>query len=273
MSIHQDCSNCADISDNEPHVFLPVYLDSSGIVLDNSQNYTSSLDSSYNFIMEASLTQANYIRTAISYKNNNNNYTFKYNNINKTLLLDSLKYDLENTNITIHNSAFNSGHSPSETSLANVYIQYIADTLIGHPFSQAFISNESAIIHKLNSSNIQNQFVNALINNLSTNIFKTNNICKSIVLQMKRNMPDRFLDEQNDTEYNLPFCPGDFISLFIKMKCNIELENTLGQKMSENSQYDLLKSMFNDNDSVIFNDTEKSMKLVEKVWRIKIKLS
>uniref|UniRef100_A0A6C0LZT9 Uncharacterized protein n=1 Tax=viral metagenome TaxID=1070528 RepID=A0A6C0LZT9_9ZZZZ len=273
MSIHQDCSNCDDISNNEPHVFLPVYLDSSGVVLDNSQNYTNKLDSSYNFIMEATLTQANYLRSAISYKNNNENYTFKYDLINKTLLVDSLKYDLENTKITIHNSTFNSGHSPSETNLANAYIQYIADTLIGHPFSQAFISNESAIIHKLNSSNIQTQFINALINNLNTSSFNINTICKSIVTQMKNNMPSRFLNEEVDTEYNLPFCPGDYISLFIKMKCNIELDNTLGQKLSDNSQYDMLKSMFADNIHVEFDDNDKTMKLIEKVWRIKIKLA
>ena len=273
MSIHQDCSSCDDISNNEPHIFLPVYLDSSGIVLDNSQNYINQLDSSFNFIMVADLTQANYLRSTISYKNNNESYTFKYNLANKTLLLDSLKYDLENTNISIYNSTFNSGHSPSDTNLANVYLQYIADTLIGHPFSQAFISNDSTIIHKLNSSNIQTQFINALIKNLNTNTFNINTICESIILQMKRNMPNRFSNEENNTEYNLPFCPGDYISLFIKMNCNVELENTLGQKLSEISQYDMLKSMFDDNINIVFNDTDKTMKLIEKVWRIKIQLA
>ena len=57
------------------------------------------------------------------------------------------------------------------------------------------------------------------------------------------------------------------------MKCNIELDNTLGQKLSDNSQYDMLKSMFADNIHVEFDDNDKTMKLIEKVWRIKIKLA
>ena len=47
----------------------------------------------------------------------------------------------------------------------------------------------------------------------------------------------------------------------------------LGQKLSDNSQYDMLKSMFADNIHVEFDDNDKTMKLIEKVWRIKIKLA
>ena len=71
MSIQQDCSSCSNNDEEDQHVFLPVYLDSSGTVLDVSQNVASTLDASYNFIMEANLTLANYIRSMISYKNNN----------------------------------------------------------------------------------------------------------------------------------------------------------------------------------------------------------
>jgi hypothetical protein len=208
----------------------------------------------------------------ISYNKNNNEYTFKYDEINKILLSNSLKYDLENTNISIHEGTFNSGNSPSTDILSKTYIQYIADTLIGHPMSQAFISNKQAIINKLHASNIHTQFINAITNNLNTNSFNGNDICRSILLQMKENMYYRFHNEEDNTEYPLPFCPGDYITLFIKMKCDIELDNNVGETFTENSQYDILKSMFENKEGVHFNDDNKSMKLIEKVWRIKLKL-
>ena len=95
-------------SENSQHLFLPVYLDSSGTVLDNSQNAVSSLDSSYNFLMDASFIQANYIRLMLTYKKINNLYIFKFNNTYKTLLDNSVKADIENTNISIYDCSFNS---------------------------------------------------------------------------------------------------------------------------------------------------------------------
>ena len=273
MSIHQGCLDCIEKNiDDTNQLFIPVYLDSSGVVLDNSQNAVTSLDASYNFLMEAVQTQANYFRSMISYKKINDQYTFKYNDLNKTLMNDSLKYDIENTNINIYNGTFNSGHSPTSTKLAHVYIQYIADTLAGHPFSHAFISNESAIINKLNSSNIHSQFINAIINNLNTTTYNENSICNSILLQMKEIMSNRFENELDNVEYPLPFCPEDNITLFIKMKCDIELDNEVGNTHTTNKRYDILKSMFNNVDDVEFIDETQKMKLTEKVWRVRIKL-
>jgi hypothetical protein len=272
MSIHQDCSSCVDLGEIENHIFLPVYLDSSGVVLDSSQNMITTLDASYNFLLNSIQTQANYLRSTIYYYKNGDNYTFKYNEINKILLRDSLKYDIENTFISIYNGTFNSGNIPTNNILSKVYIQYIADTLIGHPMSQAFISNKGTIINYLHSSNIHNQFINALIANLNTTTFATNDICESILLQMKDKMYYRFGNEVDNVEYPLPFCPGDFITLFIKMKCDINLDNNVGGSFSSESQYDILKSMFENKDDVEFNDSTKEMKLTEKIWRIRIKL-
>jgi hypothetical protein len=157
--------------------------------------------------------------------------------------------------------------------LGEVYVQYIADTLIGHPHSQAFIANDGAIVNKINASNIQVQFINALHNNLNTNTFSVSDICTSILLQLKDNIPERFVNELDDTEYPLPFCPKDNVSLFVRMKCNVNLDNTVGGNYSNDSQYTMLKTMFENRPHVEFNDITKEMKLTEKVWRIKVKLS
>ena len=105
----------------------------------------------------------------------------------------------------------------------------------------------------------------------TTTTFSTNDICKSIIIQMKKLMVDRFEDEVADTEYQLPFCPGDKISIFIRMKCNITLDNLVGS-YTNTSEYEMLKNMFENRDDVNFNDVDSSMTLSEKVWRIKIKL-
>ena len=91
----------------------------------------------------------------------------------KNLLNSGLKNDLEKTSISIYDGSFNSGHSPISDSLGQVYVQYIADTLIGHPLSQAFISNDGSIINDINNSNIYSQFTNALINGLNTTTFQS----------------------------------------------------------------------------------------------------
>jgi len=270
MSIHQDCSSCADISDNEQHVFLPVYLDSSGTVLDSSQNAASKLDASYNFLMTANYTTAIDLRAMISYKNNNETYTFKYNTTYKNLFSSGLKNDLENTNISMYDGSFNSGHSSIPDNLGQVYVQYIADTLIGHPLSQAFISNDESIVNDINNGNIYLQFTNAMIGGLNTVTFASNDICTSILLQMKNLMADRFENEIANTEYQLPFCPEDNISIYINMRCNIGLNDTSG---TDTYKYNLLKTMFENRADVEFNDTINEMKLIKKVWRIKIKLA
>ena len=272
MSIHQDCSSCIGMEDLEEHIFLPVYLDSSGTVLDVSQNAVTTLDSSYNFLMTAEYSDANYIRSMLSYKKINNNYTFKYDNTYKNLFIAGLKNDIEKTNISMYDGSFNSGHTSMPDTIGQVYVQYIADTLVGHPMAQAFISNDGKIVNDINNSNIHLQFANALINGLNTTTFNSNNICNSILLQMKDLMSDRFVNEEENTEYPLPFCHDDKLIIYIKMSCNINLDNPNGN-YENTSEYDILKGMFENKDDVIFVDETKKMKLSEKTWRIKINLT
>ena len=105
------------------------------------------------------------------------------------------------------------------------------------------------------------------------------------MIQFVDDSPDRFFNEAEDTEYNFPFCPGDYISLFIRMNCSINLNQISGlnasyanedlsgvgqgQKPSVNV-YQVLKSIYGNKTEIVFDDTLETMKIVEKVWRIKI---
>ena len=60
-------------------MYLPVYLDSQGKVMDNSTNYVSIIDSSYNFTLPATQMTASDLSNLLTYKTNSGNYTFQYN--------------------------------------------------------------------------------------------------------------------------------------------------------------------------------------------------
>ena len=284
-SIHVDISNCPTIPPTNQHVFVPIYLDNSKVVLDTSENATTTLDASYNFIMNANYAKSEYLRLFLKYKKNANDYTFKFNESYKILFEQALKNDIQNTAVTIFDSSFNTGINPGEASIGRMFVRYIADSLMGHPFAQAFIANESDIISSVVNSNLHLQLSTALKENLTTSSYNTNEVCKSVMIQFVDDSPDRFFNEAEDTEYNFPFCPGDYISLFIRMNCSINLNQISGlnasyanedlsgvgqgQKPSVNV-YQVLKSIYGNKTEIVFDDTLETMKIVEKVWRIKI---
>ena len=55
------------------------------------------------------------------------------------------------------------------------------------------------------------------------------------------------------------------------MNCTIDLHEINASYANQNI-YQTLKKMFGNNNETIFNDTTETMKIVEKIWRIKIKL-
>jgi len=283
-SIHIDISDCPTFTTNQ-HIFVPIYLDNNKIVLDSSQNATSTLDASYNFIMNANYTKAEYLRLFLKYKKNTNDYTFKFNESYKILFEQALKNDIQNTAIKIYDSSFNTGINPGEASIGRMFVRYISDALMGHPFAQAFIANESEIISTVVNSNLHLQLSTALKENLTTSSYNSNELCKSVMIQFVDDSPNRFFNEAEDTEYNFPFCPGDYISLFVRMNCTINLNehkgfkgvygnsdlSGVGQGQSPSvNLYQVLKSIYGSKTETVFDDTNETMKIVEKIWRIKI---
>jgi len=285
-SIHG--GDCPSFTPTNQHIFVPVYLDNEKVVMDNSENATNTLDASYNFIMNATHTTAEYLRLFLKYKKNANDYTFKFNESYKILFEEALKSDIESTSVTIYDSSFNSGINPGEASIGRMFVRYIADALMGHPFAQAFIANESDIISSVVNSNLHLQLSTALKENLTTSAYNSNDVCKSVMIQFVDDSPDRFFNEAEDTEYSFPFCAGDYISLFIRMNCTINLNEHKGYtsvygnsdlsgvgqgQASSVNLYQVLKSIYGSKTETVFDDTNETMKIVEKIWRIKICLS
>lgn len=252
------------------HVFLPVYLDGNKQVIDNSTNAVETLDASFNFIMNTTFTQATNLSQFLKYKKSNNNYLFKFNESYKIICENQIRNDISGSYIELYDTSFNSGISPEQASIGRMLVRYIADTLMGHPFAQAFITNESEIISKVIESNLHKQITISLSNNLSTSSFTNDNVCLSLLNQFLENSPERFSNDVDDTEYNFPFQSGDYITLFIKMNSSITLDNR--STMTTKSSYDILKSLFQGNINVTFNDTDSTLKINEKIWRIKIQL-
>ena len=56
------------------------------------------------------------------------------------------------------------------------------------------------------------------------------------------------------------------------MNCTINLNEISSDAASTTNVYQMLKNIFGNKTDVIFDDSNEKMKLVEKIWRIKIKL-
>ena len=67
--------------------------------------------------------------------------------------------------------------------LGRMFIRYIADALMGHPFAQSFIANESDIINTVNNSNLEKQITNAIADSLNISSFGSSDICMSLLEQ------------------------------------------------------------------------------------------
>ena len=220
--------------------------------------------------MDSTYCSAFNLRNFLKYKKINNKYLFKINESYKILFQNNLLNDIKYSSIELFDCSFNSGISPNKASIGRMLVRYIADTLMGHPFSQAIIKNESSIIENVNNSNLHKQITNALSLNLSTSDFSDNEICLSLLEQFINQSPERFFNEEENIEYKFPFCKSDFITLFIKMSSDITLDER--SSLTNKSSYDILKTIFQNKPNITFNDTNSTLKINQKIWRIKIEL-
>jgi hypothetical protein len=246
-------------------MYLPVYLDSQGKVMDNSTNFISIIDSSYNFTLAAVQMSASDLSNLLTYKTNNGNYTFQYNYSQKVYINNSMKSDLENVNLSLDSDNFVSSNNTSNTPLHDMYLQYIADILTGHPLGQAMIKNDFSIITEVKNCKLYEQFTNVLTNGLFTSNYQSNIIAETVVEQLQNEVSSRFDNRVDDTEYSIPFQSGDKISIFVKMRTKVNLEGT------PLNQFSILSSMYQNNPYIEFVNT--NMKIKESKWRIVITLA
>jgi hypothetical protein len=246
-------------------MYLPVYLDSQGKVMDNSTNYVSIIDSSYNFTLPATQMTASDLSNLLTYKTNSGNYTFQYNYSQKVSINNSMKSDLENVNLSLDGDNFVSSNNASSRPLHEMYLQYIADILTGHPLGQAMIKNDFSIITEVKNCKLYEQFTNVLTNGLFTSNYQSNIIAETVVEQLQNEASSRFANRVDDTEYGIPFQSGDKISIFVKMRTNVNLEGT------PINQFSILSSIYQNNPYVEFVNT--NMKIKESKWRILITLA
>lgn len=254
-------------------LYLPVYLDSSKNVIDNSSNAIETLDSSYNFVMTASSFTADKLSQFIKFKKNGNNYTYKFDSTYDTIVKNAIRQDLINQNVTLQNNTFISGQRTHSSTLGGYFVQYISDIIMGHPQAQMFIKNDQNIIDNINKSNINEQFNEALKTNLTNNSFTYNEVCDSILKQLISDTPSRFLDIIDDTEYDIPYQKDDYFVIFVKISGNIDLEERSTSNTGNTSNYNILKNLYSSNIYLTFNDAVENIKTNQSIWRLIIQLA
>jgi len=273
MSILEDCSNCVPPSGEPNHIFLPVYLDSNGEQTDDLTRAVEEFDASFNLILDASHCSACTLRDLVKYKvDASGNHTFMFNSTKKTEFETQMKNDLANSIMTLHGGTFISENSTTDSNFGTMFLQYMADAFFGHPMGQAAITNDDSIVSSVANSDIYLQFSYALTNGMTTNSFTSHNVCRKVLAQLKDKVSDRFIGEQTDVSYNMPWCPGDDISIYVRMNSNISL-NSITSTNSSTNMFSILKSMFENNEHIDVNETAQTVKLKVKTWRIKIILA
>ena len=263
-------------NDNEGEtstLYLPVYLDSSKNVLDTSTNAVETLDSSFNFTMVASSFTASKLSQFIKFKKNGDNYTYKFDTAYDTIVKNAIRQDLVNQLVNLRNSIFVSGSHTHQSTLGGYFVQYVSDIIMGHPQAQMFIKNDQAMINSINESNLNEQFNNALKTNLTSTSFNYNDICDSILRQLISEVPDRFTNFLDDTEYDIPYQTDDLFVIFFKISGNIDLEERSSSNIGDLSNYNILKNLYSSNIYLTFDDAAQNIKTNESIWRLIIQLA
>jgi len=257
-------------------LFLPVYLDSDGTVLDSSENAVSSMDSSYNFVMHSSQTSADSFSKFIKLKlDNNNTPSFIFNQSYKTQFNNQLISDISGTKL-IHfdEKFFTNQRNTNDDTLGNMLIQYISSIIFDDPRVTNAVSNSTDIINNVLNSNLHEQFTNIISLNLDETNFNTNSIINAMYKQLKSTHNSRFTEFVANTTYDFPVKSGDQIAIFVKMKANLVFSKSHSSGNSE-QVYRILKSdnKLSTNSLIEFNDVDLTIKVLPTTWKIIINLS
>lgn len=257
-------------------LFLPVYLDSDGTVLDSSENAVSSMDSSYNFVMHTSQTSADSFSKFIKLKIDENDIpSFIFNQSYKTQLNNQLISDISGTKL-IHfdEKFFTNQRNTNDDTLGNMLIQYISSIIFDDPRVKNAVSNSSDIINNVLNSNLHEQFTNVISLNLDETNFNTNSIINAMYKQLKSTNNSRFTEFVANTTYDFPIKSGDQIAIFVKMKANLVF-NRIHSAGNTEYLYRLLKKdkKLSTNSLIEFNDVDLTIKVLPTTWKIIINLS
>lgn len=268
------------------NLFLPVYLDSEGKVMDTSANSTSSMDSSFNFVMTGIHSSADTLSNFIKYKVDASGIpTFIYNDDQRKNFNTQLLTDISNQIVShFETYFFNDGKHTNNSTFGDLYTQYISDILFDTPSLSNSISNKPQIIEKIVDSKLNEQFTNSVANGLSQLEYDHNLIAHTLYEQLKNEMPHRFTNEQINTPYNFPVESGDDIALFVRMRSNLFFNSY--QKAEDETHdiiqdgedavinyYNQLKFLYNNKQQLTFDDNKYTVKIKPTTWRLVINLS
>ena len=268
------------------NLFLPVYLDSEGKVMDTSANSTSSMDSSFNFVMTGLQSSADTLSNFIKYKVDASGVpTFIYNDVQRINFNSQLLTDISGQAVSHYETYFfNSTRNTTNSTIGDMYTQYISDILFDSPSLSGSINNKNQIINKIVDSRLNEQFTNSIANGLSQLEYDYNLIAHTLYEQLKNEMPHRFENEQVDTAYNFPVESGDDIALFVRMRSDVfynnyaRAEDETDEQMNDGQEavlnyYNQLKAIYEDKEQLIFDDTNYTVKIKPTTWRVVINLA
>lgn len=268
------------------NLFLPVYLDSEGKVMDTSANSTSSMDSSFNFVMTGLQSSADTLSNFIKYKVDVSGVpTFIYNDVQRINFNSQLLTDISGQAVSHYETYFfNSTRNTTNGTIGDMYTQYISDILFDSPSLSGSITNKEQIINKIVGSRLNEQFTNSIANGLSQLEYDYNLIAHTLYEQLKNEMPHRFENEQVNTAYNFPVESGDDIALFVRMRSDVfynnyaRAEDETDEQMNDGQEavlnyYNQLKAIYEDKEQLIFDDANYTVKIKPTTWRVVINLA
>ena len=283
-SLHSANYNVVKLLRGNASLYLPVYLNANSQVQDAQANSTSTMDSSSNFIMHCEQTKASTFGKYFKYKvDSNGTYTFKYDSAEKINFETELTTDISNQKLYHYDRNFlNSSRKTTDATMSNLLIQYISSIFFDRPDVSDLIKNPTDIRDNIVNTNIPGLIGLEITNGLNTNTYATgNNPLVSMFQQIKRQLPNRFSNDNVDVEYNFPFKSGDTIAIFVKMKANIFYNTSSSTNGHTQELYNILRTnnnlpMINGSVShynlLEFNDTNKTVKMKPTTWRIILNL-
>jgi hypothetical protein len=178
----------------------------------------------------------------------------------------------------------NSATVPSDSVLGEHYVQYVASLLFGHPQAQAPIKNDDSMISDINSSNIGQQFVQKLIDDVGagtdTNAASESSggVVKAVFEQLLSLAHERFdvsgddiKGDHTDLAKKFRFETGDVIQFKVRMQGELSIEGAVNSLATSNSADDTAAAVFSAS-GVTYSGTGSSASVDARTWRVSLRV-